>query len=242
MSQSTINTKEEELEKKLSEIQLKRSEGDSVALAKKFNLPFSDLKSAPIDNDALIIIDENTARSSSLAIIYKSGNKLTVAITDPENSNTQEALEILKTRGFTVNPVVTSPSILENILNRYKFSGSQEIFEVGAIEIQEVELNKIQDEIKTISDLKDKVTKISATQILETLIAGALKIGASDIHFEPETESTRLRYRFDGVLNDVTSIDKSSYEKILNRIKVLSKLKLNVHSSPQDGRFTIRQK
>jgi len=236
------NKKEEELEKKLSEIQLKRVEGDSVALAKKFNLPFSDLKSAPIDNDALSLIDENTARSSSLAIIYKSGNKLTVAIIDPENSGTQKTLEALKTKGFTINPVVTSPSVLENILSRYKFAQSQELFEVGAIEIKEGELNKIQDEIKNIGDLKDKVTKISATVMLETLIAGALKIGASDIHFEPEVEKTRLRYRFDGVLNDVTSLDKYSYEKLLNRIKVLSKLKLNIHSSPQDGRFTIRQK
>src|SRR3990167_5629521 len=89
----TLNKKEEELEKKLSEIQLKRTEEDSVALAKKFDLPFSDLKSAPIDNEALVTIDEDTARSSSLAIIYKSGNKLTVAITNPENSNTQRSEE-----------------------------------------------------------------------------------------------------------------------------------------------------
>src|SRR3989344_3997734 len=154
-----VNTKEIELEKKLSEIQLKRTEEDSVALAKKFNLPFSDLKSAPIDNDALTIIDENTARSSGLAIIYKSGNKLTVVITDPENSTTQKTLETLKTRGFIVNPVVTSPSVLEKILGRYKFAQPLELFEIGAIEIAEEELNKIQDEIKTIGDLKDKVTK-----------------------------------------------------------------------------------
>lgn len=242
MTSDPINKKEAELEKKLSEIQFKRAEGDSVALAKKFNLPFSDLKSAPIDNDALVIVDENTARSSGLAIIYKSGNKLTVAITDPENSNTQKTLEALKIKGFTINPIVTSPSVLENVLSRYKFAQSQELFEVGAIEIKEGELNKIQDEIKNIGDLKNKVTKISATSMLETLIAGALKIGASDIHFEPETEKTRLRYRFDGVLSDVTFLDKPSYEKLLNRIKVLSKLKLNIHGSPQDGRFTIRQK
>lgn len=242
MSQSTQNKKAAELEKKLSEIQLKRAEGDSVALAKKFNLPFSNLKSAPIDTDALIIVDENLARSSSLAIIYKSGNKLTVAITDPENSVTQKTLEDLKTKGFTINPVVTSPSVLENILRRYKFAQSQELFEVGTIEIEEKELNKIQDEIKNIGDLKDKVIKISATRMLETLIAGALKIGASDIHFEPEIEKTKLRYRFDGILNDVTFLDKHSYENLLNRIKVLSRLKLNIRSSPQDGRFTIRQK
>lgn len=242
MTSNPINKKEEELEKKLSEIQLKRTEDDSVALAKKFNLPYSDLKSAPIDNDALTTIDENTARSSGLAIIYKSGNKLTVAITDPGNSNTQKNLEALKTKGFIINPIVTSPSVLENILNRYKFAPSQEIFEVGAIEIKEDELNKLQDEIKNISDLKDRVTKISTTSMLETLIAGALKIGASDIHFEPELEKTRLRYRFDGVLNDITFIAKNSYEKVIDRIKVLSKLKLNIHSAPQDGRFTIRQK
>ena len=241
MTSDTINKKEAELEKKLSEMQIKRTEEDSMLLAKKFNLPFSDLKSAPIDNDALIIIDEDTARSSGLAIIYKSGNKITVAITDPGNSNTKKTLEELKTKGFIINPIVTSPSILENILNRYKFAQSQELFEVGAIDIEEEELNKIQDEIKTIGDLKNKFTKISATKMLETLIAGALKIGASDIHFEPEIENIRLRYRFDGVLNDVTFLDKPSYEKVLSRIKVLSKLKLNIHTSPQDGRFTIRQ-
>lgn len=243
MSQPTPNKKEVELEKKLAEIQLKRAEGDSIALAKKFNLPFSDLKSVPIDNDSLSLIDETTARSSSLAIIFKSGNKLTVAIINPENPNTQKTLGTLKDKGFIINPIVTSPSILENILNRYKFVRSQEVFEVGAIEIKEEELNKIQDEIKNIGDLRDKVNKISATRMLETLLAGALKIGASDIHFEPEVEEkTRLRYRFDGVLSDVTLLDKPSYEKLLNRIKVLSKLKLNIHTSPQDGRFTIRQK
>ncbi len=233
--------KEAELEKKLSEIQLKRTEEDSTALAKKLNLPFSDLKSAPVDNEALVIIDEDTARSSNLAIIYKSGNKLTIATTDPESSTTQKTLGELKTKGFLINLIITSPSALENILNRYKLAQSQDIFEVGAIEIKEEELNKIQNEIKDIGDLKNKVIKISATSMLETLIAGALKIGASDIHFEPESEKTRLRYRFDGVLNDITALDKNSYEKVLNRIKVLSKLKLNIHSSPQDGRFTIRQ-
>ncbi|KKR02587.1 MAG: hypothetical protein UT29_C0001G0067 [Candidatus Yanofskybacteria bacterium GW2011_GWA1_39_13] len=236
------NTKEEELEKKLSEMATKRTEEDSVSLAKKFNLPFSDLKSAPIDSDALMLIDENTARSSNLAIIYKAGNKLTVAITNPESSATQKTLDSLKDKGFVINPIVTSPSVLDNILSRYKYAQTHELFEVGAIEIKEEELKKIQDEIKNIGDLKDKVNKISATEMLETLIAGALKIGASDIHFEPESENTRLRYRFDGVLNDVTILDKPTYEKLLNRIKVLSKLKLNIHSSPQDGRFTIKQK
>jgi len=93
-----------------------------------------------------------------------------------------------------------------------------------------------------VADLRDKVTKISATKMLEILIAGALKIGASDIHFEPETEKVRLRYRLDGVLSDIVAIDVLSYEKILNRVKIVSNLKLNINGAPQDGRFTINQK
>ena len=99
-----------------------------------------------------------------------------------------------------------------------------------------------QEQILNVADLRDKVTKISATKMLEILIAGALKIGASDIHFEPETEKVRLRYRLDGVLSDIVAIDVLSYEKILNRVKIVSNLKLNIHSAPQDGRFTISQK
>lgn len=234
--------KEEELNKKLSQIQSKRTEDEAMSLAKQYGLPFSDLKAAPIDNDALLILPEETARASGLAIIYKSADKLTAALTDPGNSTTQKTLESLKEKGYVINPIVTTPAVLEDILGRYRLAKPQELFEVGAIDLKEEELDKLQQEIGSINDLKNKVTSISATRMLETLIAGALKIGASDIHFEPEAEKTRLRYRFDGVLNDITSIDKNSYEKVLNRIKVLSKLKLNIHSSPQDGRFTIRQK
>ena len=236
------NKQEEELEKKLQQIQLKKSEEGSISLAKKFSLPFSDLKSVPISSDALTLLDENIARSSGAAIINKSGTKLTVAIVNPGNPDTQKTLDLLKSKGFLVNLIVTTPSVLENIFNRYKTAKPQELFEVGAVEIEEDELIKIQDDIKTIGDLKNKVTQISTTKILEVLVAGALKIGASDVHFEPETDKTRLRYRLDGVLNDVTFLDKASYAKILNRIKILSKLKLNIHNAPQDGRFTIRQK
>ncbi|MEK7217706.1 MAG: GspE/PulE family protein, partial [Patescibacteria group bacterium] len=86
-----------------------------------------------------------------------------------------------------------------------------------------------------------QVASVSVTKLLEILLAGALKIGASDIHFEPTHENARLRYRLDGVLEDVTTIEKESYEKIVNRIKILSHLKLNIQRAPQDGRFTIRE-
>jgi len=75
---------------------------------------------------------------------------------------------------------------------------------------------------------------------LEIVLAGALASGASDIHFEPEDDAVKLRLRLDGLLHDVfTKLKHDDYSLLLSRIKLLSGLKLNILSGPQDGRYTI---
>ncbi|MBX4189819.1 GspE/PulE family protein [Candidatus Parcubacteria bacterium] len=242
MATTQPNNKELELEKKLSEIRSRGSEDQYKALAEKLGLPFSDLQSAPVDAGALVLITEEAARGANLAVILKNGKQLTVATTDPNTKDAQAVLESLKSRGYTLNVIITSPATLIKIWKRYESLKTPDVFTVGSIEIREEEIKSFEEQIKNLEDLKNKVSGVSTTQLLEILIAGALKTSASDIHFEPEVHKTRLRYRLDGVLNDVAEVDQSSYEKIVNRIKVLSKLRLNVHKTPQDGRFTIKLK
>ena len=71
------------------------------------------------------------------------------------------------------------------------------------------------------------------------ILAGAVKLKASDIHIEPEEEQAKLRVRIDGMLQDALSLDNKIYKSIVSRIKLLAKLKLNVSDRPQDGRFSI---
>jgi len=239
--QSQIQKKEEELEKKLKDIKLKEKEEQYKILAQKFGLPFSTLKGMPIDTEALNLLAEDTAKKSNIAVLYKTESKLITAILNPEDPKTKEALRGLEDRGFSLNILITTPEILNSVWERYKII-KQKVFRIGAIEINEEELVALQDQIKDISDLKSKLKTISVTKLLEILIAGALKTRASDIHFEPESETTRLRYRLDGILHDIAKLDQEYYNKILNRVKVLSKMKLNIHDSPQDGRFTIKQR
>ena len=122
------------------------------------------------------------------------------------------------------------------------FPTTQKTFQIGSIDISEEELDQLENQIKDLGDLKNKLQTMSTTKLLETLVAGALKTQASDIHLEPGDENARVRYRLDGVLQDISSFEKASYTKVLNRIKILSKMKLNIRDSPQDGRFTIKQK
>ncbi len=239
--QPPVAKKEDELEKKLKEIKLKQEDERYAEMAQRFGIPFSTLKGVPIDTEALNLLTEEDARKSNLAVLYKSGKKIIVALTDPENAETKKTLSAFESQGFTLSTLFVSPSTLNTVWQRYK-TIKQKVFKIGAIEINEEELTQLQEQIKDLSDLKNKLQNISVTKLLEILIAGALKTKASDMHFEPEHETARIRYRLDGILHDITNLDVDFYEKILNRIKVLSKMKLNIHDSPQDGRFTIKQR
>ena len=228
-----------ELDKKLADIQMNRADEDQQALASKLGLPFSDLKGKPIDTEALAIVEENIARAGGLAVIYEQGSNTTLALLDPDKEEAKQVLAGLKTKGYAISIIITTQRGIERAWVRYKDVIKKEVFEIGAIKVSEEEIANFQNQIKSISDLKNKVAGLSVTKLLEILLAGALKIGASDIHFEPQGQKTRLRYRLDGVLNDVADIPSEEYKKIVSRVKVLSKLKINVSDSPQDGRFTI---
>lgn len=232
---------EQELEKKLVEIGQKGRKEEAAKQAQHIGIPFSDLKNVSIDNEALGILDESIAKSARMAVLYRSGSSLIVAIIDPDSTATKESLELLAKQGFSVKTLMTTPEAMASVLKRYETLKEATLFETGAIEIDTEKLDALSKQINTLSDLRNKISFISATELLEILIAGALKTSASDIHFEPEAKGVRLRYRLDGLLHDVVTFDSQLYLKALSRIKVLSKLKLNVHNTPQDGRFTIKQ-
>jgi type IV pilus assembly protein PilB len=97
-------------------------------------------------------------------------------------------------------------------------------------------------ETKNLENFKEKIEKMlsaSATELLQTVFAGAITLDASDIHFEPEEKEVRLRVRMDGILHDVLSFPPTVYDKVVSRIKLLGGLKINISDRPQDGRFYI---
>lgn len=112
----------------------------------------------------------------------------------------------------------------------------------GAVEIPQNIIKDVQKKIKNIPDFKEKINASlgrSVTELLEIILAGAIKLDSSDIHIEPEENQTKIRIRTDGVLQDVIFFDLKVYKSLLSRIKLLSGLKLNVTDRPQDGRFSI---
>lgn len=112
----------------------------------------------------------------------------------------------------------------------------------GEVSISSAKFAQIQKKTTTLPEFKKIIGRSqseNATKLTELILGGSLNLEASDIHLEPEEERAKIRLRIDGMLQDVTAIDKKIYDVLLSRIKLLSDLKLNVSDRPQDGRFSI---
>src|SRR3989344_8008667 len=192
---------EKELEEKLSSIQVGKVEEEARATAQKAGLSYVNLKSFPVDANAVLILDEKDARSGQMVVISKTGQNLKIAVVNPSDPQTETILGKLKGQGYTYGLVITSPLGLEVGWLRYREKKDRTTTPPGIVELNAEVLSDIEKQIKNIADLKERLTSLPITKVLDILIAGALKIKASDVHFEPEEKVIRLRYRLDGVLN-----------------------------------------
>ncbi|OGD25587.1 hypothetical protein A2819_01590 [Candidatus Azambacteria bacterium RIFCSPHIGHO2_01_FULL_40_24] len=136
---------------------------------------------------------------------------------------------------------VVSEKSLKKALSQYPLR--EEVKEItGTVKIAGDALIRFKKEIvnaKNFKEILENLFKAKATEIIEAILAGALINKASDIHFEPEKDKIRIRLRLDGVLEDIIFMPATIYQLVLNRVKLLSGLKLNIHEKAQDGRFSI---
>ena len=238
-------TEKKELKEKIQKETLKRlyhksEEEKATAIAKKFNLPYIDLSMVPINSETVNSISEKDALNAELAVIYKVGRKLQIAVVNPDNYETKKMLEKLKKEeGINYNLVVVSMDGLKRAWSNYRFETVAEVFENQEMSLKKEDLTEFEKGINNIIELKKRISEIHTTEIFNIIIAGAIKTNSSDVHIEAGFDHIRLRYRIDGVLQDITKLPKKTHRIILSRVKMLSKMKLNVSDAPQDGHFDI---
>lgn len=224
----------------LRQLYQKSEEERAMKLAEKYKMPYVDLNIIPIDAETVNSIPEEKARQANIAVIYRVGKKYQIAITDPDSPETKKAIENLQNEeGISCNLVIVSPDGLEKAWNNYKYKSFTDTFEEKGVSLKTDDLTDFEKGITSLIDLKKRIAEINTTEVFNIIIAGAVKTHASDIHIEPEKEHIRIRYRIDGVLQDIVKLPKNVHKTIISRIKMLSKMKLNVTDIPQDGNFNI---
>ncbi len=243
----TIQFNEGKQQRKLANLREEEEEGLAKLMSQKYGLSYIDLGVNPVNIDALRIIKEKDAREANVAPFNIINKKVSLAIISPNNPKTIEAVESLRQRGYAPTLFMVSHQSLEKVWERYKDLSYSMETKGGALDIANEEIQTLVKNVRSISDIKNSIEQVLSqkksyriSRILEIILAGAISIEASDIHIEPEEGLVRLRYRLDGVLNDILELEHDIYNLLLSRIKLISNLKLNIKGKAQDGRFSIK--
>lgn len=209
------------------------------AIGEFTGVPFINLEDKKIPPTVIRTIPQEVAVYYQMLAFDRQGNKLKVAMIDPENFQALEALEFAtKRQGLDTEIYITTENLLRQALRIYEKSLKEEV--TKALE----EVVTPGEERKKVAKAKQErirklVEQAPISKIVQVLIKHAVEDQASDIHIEPEAESVRVRYRIDGVLHTIMKLPKKIREGVASRIKVLSNLKLDETRIPQDGRIRI---
>lgn len=201
-----------------------------------FGYPLIDLSAYSSAFLPASAIDAKLMQAQRVIALAKRGNKLSVALSDPTNS---QALDQIKFQSeATVEPVIVPHDALLAMLAAIAKGAEQDLSDLvgddGDIEFAEDDKQSAPNTEPT-SDVEDA----PIVRFLNKILMDAVQMGASDIHFEPYEKYYRIRMRVDGVLRDIATPPLSIREKLVSRIKVLAKLDISEKRVPQDGRMRL---
>jgi len=242
----SIQFDDEKQNKNLEDLRKQEEEDLIQALAEpKYGIPSINLSGVVIDNDALRSIPEEEAISLEIAPFKLVGKDLHVAVRSPQPEKLTNLNTYFVDHGFNPFFYMASLSSLQKAWDRYKEMSYSLESKAGTVEISGESLKKIMANIKTMDDIKNAILEVekdksrTTSRILEIVLAGAISINASDIHFEPEESAIRIRLRLDGVLHELMEITPFVHKFINSRIKLISGLKITNSAIAQDGRFSF---
>jgi len=230
---------QEEFTNKMRDIAIKEKEKNVENAAIGAGVSYMNLEKFPIAPEAISMIDKNIAAEIKALCFYFVNKEIRVGAVDPTNPKLLEIIQDLESGGYgQVKLFLISEHSFECGFKLY--AAVPEIREVKmGVKIEGEDLEKFKAKFRDIKELAQKIHTISMTDLITFLIATAVDARASDIHIEAEEADVKIRFRIDGILYDIVSLSRETWPKIISRVKLLSRLKLNVTDQPQDGRFEI---
>jgi type IV pilus assembly protein PilB len=243
----TLVFDEDKSNQKVTSILHKEEEELVQILSAKYGLEYVNLLITPTSSDALRAIPEEAARAAQVAGFALIDKKIKVAARNPRDEKVTQILADLTNKKLEPELYITSTQGLEKAWQTYKDMSFAFGSKAGALEISSEDIAEIAEKavnLPAVITMLEAATKdkksYRISHILETILAGALAINASDVHLEPEETYVQLRFRLDGVLQSVVRFDIETYGLLLSRIKLISGMKLNIKKDSQDGRFSIK--
>jgi type IV pilus assembly protein PilB len=207
------------------------------ALAHQSGLPFVKIVPGMGDPALATLLDKDWARSHGVLPLYRVHGELTVAITDPTDVFTRDALRRLT--NLKLRLVVAHPGEITGGLS----ANAQPQVELHVPDVGEdqsgEDMQVVAESVDDIGDIQKQAGLSKVVQLVNYIVARAIRDRASDIHIEPGEDLLRVRYRVDGMLREVLRPNSKAAAAIVSRIKIMSSMDIAERRMPQDGRMQV---
>ena len=206
-------------------------------LQKEYRLPLVDPAAMEVPPEVVRLVPPNLARRHHLVAISLTGSTLTLAMSDPSNLVAINEVKFLT--GYDVKVAVAATSSVSHAIARLYDEGADYNEVLAQVENDDVELVKSEEEID-VKELERATEDAPVVRLVNAILTSAVKRRASDIHLEPFEKMFRVRYRVDGVLEEIMKPPLKLKNAITSRIKVMAQLDIAERRLPQDGRIKLK--
>lgn len=192
-----------------------------------------DPKSTIFDGDALALVTKEDAKKLRILPVSYREDIAVFAVIDPYDIVALDSIKRIVPKTTTLKYLIATPSVLSDAIDAaYGYSSVIEDI------IKELDSGKSNPE-DVVKVSEDQAYSHPIVRLVNALLIEAVKTGVSDLHFEPEENFVRLRYRLDGVLFTAQILHKKIWNGVSQRIKIMSKMNIADKLAPQDGRFNL---
>ncbi|WP_445114825.1 type IV-A pilus assembly ATPase PilB [Acinetobacter sp. WZC-1] len=206
-------------------------------ISQEFGEPLFDLDAYNPELFPRALVDNSLYTRHRILPLMQRGNALYVATCDPTD---MEALDAIRfNSNLSIEPIIVEHHKLEKLLNQHftveeSFDFGDEDFDVAIIAGN--------DDAHSPEEQEDEPAEDEApiVKYVNKLLIDAIRMGASDLHFEPYEKSYRVRYRVDGVLRQITNPPLQLANRLASRLKVMSQMDISERRLPQDGRIKLK--
>ena len=209
----------------------------------ELGIPLADQENRLVaDKDLAEMIGESVCRENNFIPLSKQGDTIKVALANPTDLALFERIQL--STGLVVQPVMATFSAIDEVLG--ETFGTRDIVKEITSEGkgQIIEHSKGGDEeVEEIVDLDHPIPKGRDSQVVRLvnhILSSAVENGASDIHIEPFEKSVKVRFRIDGVLNEISPPPRPMYVPMISRLKILAKMDIAERRIPQDGAIALK--
>ncbi len=204
--------------------------------ADQFGVPYCNLSSIDKESQPRDLVSEKLCRQHRVLPLYRRGNKLFVAISDPTNH--QATTDIQFSTGLSTEALLVEDDKLGEAIEKFFDTGNSGMEDLADVDLEGLDVEAMSDDKEDTAG--NDADDAPVVRFVNKMLLDAIKGGSSDLHFEPYEKAYRVRFRTDGILHEVARPPIQLASRIGARLKVMAALDISERRKPQDGRIKMK--